>query len=139
MDYLQKLITDIELHSVEGIRECFSNGVSPNDHFKNQPLIYELISEYTRTPRFKDCVQVFVEFGLEMEDKVLLAVLMDDAERLNKLLQEKPKAVNNLYSLRCAYTPLQEATLLHVCAEFNHLACAKVLVKYGVGVNSTAV
>ncbi len=33
----------------------FSNGVDPNDYFRNEPHIYELISEYTRSPRFKDC------------------------------------------------------------------------------------
>jgi len=31
MDYLVNLIVDIECHSVEAIRECFANGVSPND------------------------------------------------------------------------------------------------------------
>ena len=56
MDYLEKIIGEIEVHSVDGIKECFSHGVNPNDHFRNEPLIYELTSEYTRTPRFKDCV-----------------------------------------------------------------------------------
>jgi hypothetical protein len=34
MDYLEKLIGDIELHSVEGIRSCFEHGVDPNSYFK---------------------------------------------------------------------------------------------------------
>jgi hypothetical protein len=38
MDYLQKLIVDIEIQSVEGIRECFENGISPNDLHNNKPL-----------------------------------------------------------------------------------------------------
>ena len=59
MDYLEKLVGDIEEHSVEGIRECFTNGISPNDQFNNAPLIDELTSEYLRSPRFKNCVQVF--------------------------------------------------------------------------------
>ena len=79
MDYLNKLIEDIELHSIEGIRECFSNGVNPNDVFRDEPLIYELTSEYTRSPRFKDCVKAFVDFGLDFNDKILLSVLLDDA------------------------------------------------------------
>ncbi len=36
MDYVQKIVGDIELHSVEGIKECFSNGVNPNDYYKNE-------------------------------------------------------------------------------------------------------
>lgn len=53
MDYFQKLIGDIELHSVEGIKDCFTHGVNPNDQFRNEPLICELTSEYTRSLRFK--------------------------------------------------------------------------------------
>lgn len=62
MDYLKKLIHAIELHSVEGIKTCFENGISPNESFRNEPLIYELTSEYTRTSRFKDCVRVFMAY-----------------------------------------------------------------------------
>ncbi|MDP4261174.1 MAG: ankyrin repeat domain-containing protein [Bacteroidota bacterium] len=138
MDYLQKLIGEIEIHSVEGIRECFSNGISPNDYFRNEPLIYELTSEYGRTSRFKDCVKVFVDYGLHFDDKVLLAVLLDDASALRAQMQRDPGAVKKKYTLRCAYTPLYEATLLHICAEFNHLSCAEVLVKQGADINAKA-
>ncbi len=138
MDYLQKLIGEIELHSVEGIKECFENGVNPNDHFRNERLIYELTSEYTRTSRFKDCVRAFVDYGLTFDDKVLLSVLLDDANSLDAQLNEDPDAVKRKYSLRCAYTPLYEATLLHICAEFNHLSCAEVLVKHGADTNAKA-
>jgi hypothetical protein len=31
MNYLDKIIGEIEDHSVEGIKDCFANGVSPND------------------------------------------------------------------------------------------------------------
>ncbi len=40
--------------------------------------------------------------------------------------------------MRCAYTPLFEASLLHICAEFNHISCAKVLVEFGADVNAAA-
>jgi len=138
MDYLNELIGHIEEHSVEGIRECFSNGVNPNDHFKGEPLIYELTSEYTRTPRFKDCVQAFVDFELAFDDKILLSVLLDDAQSLDLHLTTNPEAVERTYTLRCAYTPLHGVTLLHICAEFNHVACAEVLVKHGADINAKA-
>lgn len=138
MDYLQKLVTDIELHSVEGIKECFENGVDPNDHFRNEPLIYELISEYTRTPRFKDCVKAFVDYGLDFDDKALLAVLLDNAESLTAELSKNPGTLTKDYTLSCAYTPFYKVTLLHICAEFNHLSCAEVLVNYGADINTKA-
>ena len=138
MNYLQKLIEDIELHSVEGIKECFENGISPNDEYNNQPLIYELTSEYTRTPGFKDCVKTFVDYGLQFDNKILLAVLLDDAASLDDQLKLDPNAVNKNYTLRCAYTPLHEVSLLHICAEFNHLSCAKILIDRGADINAKA-
>lgn len=138
MDYLDKLIRDIELHSVEGIKECFQNGVNPNDHFRDEPLINELTSEYTRTPRFKQCVRTFVDFGLRFPDSLLLSVLLDDARTLQEQLKINPESVTKKYTMRCAYTPLYQVTLLHICAEFNHVSCARVLVEFGADSNATA-
>ena len=129
MDHLQKIIEDIETHSVEGIKECFANGIDPNMYYKDEPLIYELTSEYARGPRFKECVKAFVDHGLVFEDKILLAVLSDNASDLDSELKKDPKSIEKKYSLRCAYTPLFEASLLHICAEFNHVSCAEILVK----------
>lgn len=138
MDYLQKIIVDIELHNVDGIKECFLHGINPNDIYNKEPLIYELTSEYTRSPRFKDCIRAFVEHGLHFHDKILLAVLLDNATSLDKQLTANPGSVENRYTLRSAYTPLHEVTLLHICAEFNHLSCAEVLVKHGADINAKA-
>lgn len=138
MDYLKKIIGDIECHSVEGIQECFANGVGPNDQYNNEPLFNELTSEYGRTPRFKDCVRAFVDAGLTINERELLAVLSEDPKTLDGLLRQFPDIISRRYTLRCAYTPLYEATLLHVCAEFNHPLCARVLVNFGADVNVPA-
>lgn len=138
MDYLQKIRIDFELHSVDGIRECFDNGVNPNQILNGKPLIFELINMYTRGPIFKSCIQTFVDFGLEFEDEILLSVLLDNAALLDTQLASNKTAVNKKYSLECAYTPLFEATLLHISAEYNHLKCAKVLVKHGADINAKA-
>lgn len=138
MDYLQDIVTQIELHSVQGIRNCFENGVDPNRFYKGKPLIEELTSEYARTSGFKDCVKAFVDYGLQLEDKALLAVLLDDSSTLEKLIAEDPEIITKKYTLRCAYTPLDNATLLHICAEFNHLSCAEVLVKNKADINAKA-
>lgn len=138
MDYLQRIIIDFEIHSVDGIRECFENGVDPNQLYNGKPLIYEMINMYLRGPEFKNCIQAFVDFGLKFEDKVLLAVLLDDAISLNKLLADNKELLFKKYSLNCTFTPLYEASLLHICAEYNHLNCAKTLVEHGIDINKKA-
>jgi hypothetical protein len=138
MSLLEEMAIQIELHSVEGIKDCFSRGVNPNDLFKGEPLIYELTSEYTRGPGFKECIKTFIEHGLKFDDPVLLSVLADDSVSLGKFLQADSKLASRIYTLRCAYTPLYKVTLLHICAEFNHVACAEVLFNNGADVNAPA-
>jgi hypothetical protein len=138
MDYLQRIITDFELHSVDGIRACFVNGVNPNEIVNGKPLLFELIEMYTRGPKFKSCIKAFVDYGLEFEDNILLAVLLDDAALLDTLLSADKNAIIKRYSFNCAFTPLHEVSLLHICAEYNHLKCAEILVKHGANINSKA-
>ena len=138
MDYLQKIIGDFEIHSAEGIKECFENGIDPNQIHNGKPLIYELINMYLRSPKFKDCIKTFVDYGLVFDDKIFLAVLLDDGFSLDKILTENNEQKDRKYSLDCTFTPLFEATLLHICAEYNHLNCAKILLKHGADINEKA-
>ncbi|WP_158858882.1 ankyrin repeat domain-containing protein [Lunatibacter salilacus] len=138
MDYLKKIINDFEIHSAAGIKECFENGVDPNLEYKGRLLIYELITMYLRGPGFKDCVRIFVDYGLEFEDKVFLAVLLDDAASLDRLLAGNSERVFKKYTLDCAFTPLFEVSLLHICAEYGHLNCAKMLLQHGEDINIKA-
>ncbi len=138
MDYVERIITDIETHDVEAIIECFQNGVSPNSLFRGEPLLHELISEYGRGSSFKSCVQAFVDYGLVYPQPAVLAVLLDDAVTLQSLISAEPGLVSRRFDLRCAYTPLMQSTLLHICAEFNHVNCARVLVQLGAAINAMA-
>lgn len=138
MDYLKETVIAIELHDVERMRICFENGINPNDIYKGRPLIEELISEYTRTPRFKDCVRAFVDFGLVFDNEALLAVLLDDETRLKNIITKTPETVDMRCSFKNAYTQCIDISLLHVCSEFNHLNCAKVLIGCGADVNAKA-
>ncbi|MBC7948632.1 MAG: ankyrin repeat domain-containing protein [Chitinophagaceae bacterium] len=138
MNQLDEIVYDIELHSVGGIRRHFEAGISPNVHYKGKPLFDTLISMYTRGPRFSDCVQCFVDHGLIFEDKAVLSVLRDDAKELERLIKADPTTVSKQYSLSNAFTPFDKVTLLHICAEFNHLSCARVLIANGADINAKA-
>lgn len=138
MDYKTFIIDAIECHAVEDIATCFRQGVDPNMILRGEPLIYELTSEYARSPKFKQCVQTFIDAGLKFEDEMLLAILLDNVELLLKEINRDPSNLFKKRSLRCAYTPLFEASLLHICAEFNHTECAKILIDHGADVNAKA-
>jgi hypothetical protein len=137
-DYNQMLY-DIEVHSIEGIRRYFEEGGNPNEMHNGMPLFTTMVEMYTRTPRFKDCVKAFIDAGLEFDDRVLLAVLVDDDEKLEELVSSDAAIVSKTWSLfNNTYTPLTGGSLLHFCAEYNSVACAKVLVKHGADVNAKA-
>lgn len=138
-DYKQ-LLYDIETHSVEGIRRYFEDGGDPNEIKNGKPIfITKMVEMYTRTPRFKDCIKTFINAGLIFEDQALLAVLADDSEKLQKLIDADPGIVSKTYTVcNNTYTSLNGATLLHFCAEYNSLACAKVLVKSNADINAEA-
>lgn len=135
---LQKIITAFECHSVDEIRDCFKDGINPNQMVDGKPLIFSLINMYTRGPLFKECIKAFVDYGVTFEDKVLLAVLLDDAASLNAELTSNKEALTKKYSFDCTFTPLYQVSLLHICAEYNHLSCAKILVQHGADVNAKA-
>ena len=134
----EKLLISFEIHSPSEIQEAFDNGISPNDVHNGKPLINSLIEMYTRGPRFKECIKVFVDNGLIFEDKALLAVLLDDAEMLNKILNKDKAAEKNNYTFNGTFTPLLQVSLLHICAEYNHTNCASILVNHGADINAKA-
>jgi Ankyrin repeats (many copies) len=137
-DYGQMLY-DIEVHSVGGIRRYFEEGGDPNEVHEGVPLFTTMVEMYLRSPRFQQCVSVFMEFGLEFDDSALLAVLSNDANRLEKLIGADPGLVHKTYSrFNNTFTPLTAGTLLHYCAEYNHVPAAKVLIRYGADVNARA-
>jgi hypothetical protein len=137
-DYKQMLYS-IEVHSVEGIQNYFREGGNPNEMHDGIPLFTTLVEMYTRTRRFKDCVQAFVQAGLDFENKSLLAVFLDDAKKLEGIIVESPAIIVETFSLfRNTYTPLSGATLLHYCAEYNAINCGRLLISSGADVNAKA-
>jgi ankyrin repeat protein len=128
-----------ETHSVNTIKQYFKDGGSPNEVNDGMPVFTMMVEMYARGPSFKDCVQAFIDAGLEYDDQALLAVLAHDTERLTKALKDDASAVNRTYTLyNNTYTPLTGGTLMHFCAEYNSIDCAKVLLQHGADVNAKA-
>ena len=135
-DFKKEVAYHIELHSVTGIRSCFEKGLDANALYDENTTLFELLTGmYTRTPKFKECVRLFVDYGLVFENEVLLAVLLDDSHLLTRLIQDNPEIVAKKITMTSAYTSLENSSLLHVCAEFNHVVCARVLMEAGMDVD----
>jgi hypothetical protein len=133
------VLGEFEVHSVDGIRRYFAEGGSPNEQHNGIPLFTSLVEMYLRSPRFSECVRVFIEYGLEFDDPALLAVLANDAPGLERLIETNLHLVDKTYDrFNNPFTPLTGGTLLHFCAEFNHIGCAEVLLNYGADVNARA-
>jgi len=138
MDYQQRIIGELEILSFIGIKACFEKGIDPNGLYNGKPLIYQLIGGYSRGPAFRECFRTFVDYGLALHDKALLAVFLDDYIALEDVLMINNALTDGVYTFPCAFTSLFEVSLLHICAEFNHQKSAQILIKYGAAVNVRA-
>jgi hypothetical protein len=93
---------------------------------------------YLRSPKFSDCVRCLIQAGARCPDVGLLAVLLDDTEMLEAELRKNPSLIHHQVDIRCAFTPLLGASLLHVAAEFGLVRAAAVLLKAGANVEAKA-
>jgi ankyrin repeat protein len=127
-----------EEHSPKEIRAALDAGASPVELIKGKRPIDILIEMYTRSPRFADCLRVMLEAGALIEDPLLEAVLLDDADALRRLAKTSGQSLQRQLSLLSAYTSCKGVSALHVCAEFNSVRCAAVLIEAAVDVNVQA-
>src|SRR5271156_1253507 len=127
-----------EVHSPDEIRAALAAGASATDPIKGQTPIECLIAGYLRSDRFADCLRVLMGAGASTGDPFLEALLLDDDVALRSLLGSSPAALSRRLSLPCAFTSCEGVAPLHVCAEFNCVRCARVLIEAGADVNARA-
>jgi hypothetical protein len=132
------LLGAFEVHSPTEIRALLSAGASPVALIKGKRPIDSLIESYLRSPRFAECLQDLIDAGASMGDPLLQAVLMDDDQGLHHLLKKSSQEAQRKLSPLCAFTSCRGVSALHLCAEFNSLRCAAVLLEAGADVNARA-
>ena len=133
-----ELLGAFEVHSAEGIREALANGISPLTPINGRKPIDHLIEAYLRSSRFADCLRVMLDAGAAIDDPLVQAVLLDDASTLRSLVTELPQRLHQQLDFLGAFTSCRGVTALHVCAEFNSVNCARVLIENGADVNAVA-
>jgi ankyrin repeat protein len=138
MSLTDDLLFAFEIHSPEKIRGILSAGLDPNTPINGKPPILILVEMYLRSLRFTDCLSIMLEAGATLNDPLFEILLLDDHARLRKLFQSSPDSLQRRFSLDCAFTSLQGVSALHICAEYNSIHCAQVLLDAGLDVNVRA-
>ena len=128
----------VELHSPEGIRQAFAKGVNPVGLVEGKRPVDCLIEMYTRSAKFAECLQVMLDAGASVGDPLLEAVLLDDDVGLRAVLKSSGEHLQRKVSPLCGYTSCRGVSALHICAEFNSVKCAAVLLEAGADVNARA-
>ncbi len=126
----QTLLLGFETHSAKTIREGLAAGAEVNGLIDGRTPLTWLMEMYLRSPKFSDCVQCLVDAGAQCADAGLVAVLLDDADALRAELEKNPSLIRQRVDIRCAFTPLMGASLLHVAAEYGLIKAAKVLIEW---------
>jgi hypothetical protein len=131
------LLEAFEEHSPHGIRQVLRAGFSVKGLLHGKRPVDCLVEGYLRSPRFADCLRVLLDAGAEM-DPLLKILLLDDQATLRRSLAQSRALPHEKLSFRSAFTSCAGVTPLHVCAEFNCLDSAKVLLEAGANVDAQA-
>jgi hypothetical protein len=132
------LLLGFETHSVKTIREGLAAGADVNGLIDGRTPLTWLMEMYLRSPKFSECVQCLVDAGAQCPDAGLLAVLLDETDALRAELRANPSLIRKRVDIRCAFTPLVGASLLHVAAEYGLANAASVLIEAGADVEAKA-
>jgi ankyrin repeat protein len=134
----EDLVVAFELHSTSGIREALDAGADPRSPIGGKTPIQILVEMYNRSSRFADCLRLMLDAGATLQDPALEAALLDDDDRLRRLVSTSPDTLSRRLSMNCAFTSLRGVSLLHVCAEYNSVNCTRFILEKGVSADVRA-
>jgi hypothetical protein len=133
-----ELLLALELHDPERLGHCIDAGLDPGQPIRGRTPVTWLLEMYTRSERFPLCLRLLLQRGGSLDEPALGPVLLDDADALTRWLRASPERIAHRVSLPCAFTPLRDATLLHVAAEHQCLEAARALLGCGAAVDARA-
>lgn len=127
-----------ETHDPAAIREALAAGLDVQARIDGRTPVQWMHEMYYRSDAFPECLRLLLDAGGTLEDPKLEPVLLNDADALRNALRADPTLVHHRTSLVSTFTPLEDATLLHVAAEYGNVDAARVLIEAGAEVNARA-
>jgi ankyrin repeat protein len=134
----EALSVAFETHDATRIRAILDAGFDITAPVDGKTPVTWLTEMYFRSDRFPECLRLLLDRGAVLDDPRLAPVLLDDPEALEDAVRRDPALLAHRTSMACAFTPLDGATLLHVAAEYGHLAVARKLLELGAEVDARA-
>ncbi len=131
MTATDEMIAAFEGHDVAAVRTTLAAGADAVRPVRGKAPVAWLIGEYTRSDNFVPCLAALLDAGASIGDPLIAAVLLDDADRLQRVLRDDPSALHRRLDLDGAYTSLRGVTALHLAAEYNAIRTARVLIAAG--------
>lgn len=126
-----EFLTACELHDPHRLAAVLDAGLPVAAPLDGRLPVVWLLEMYTRSDRLPACLRVLLDRGATLPDARLAPVLLNEAAA-------DPDGVHHRLSMRSAFTPLDDATLLHVAAEYGHAVAARALLSAGADVNARA-
>lgn len=132
------LLEIFETHDTGALRRALNAGSDPNADIDGTPAIERLVEMYFRSDRFASCVALMLDHGGRLSDPHLAPVLLNDVSAIEAALEDDPDWLHHRVSMPSAFTPLMDATLLHLACEYGHLDAARCLIAHGADVEARA-
>jgi len=132
------LLAAFESHSTSDVQSILDAGVDIHATIDGRSPITHLVEMYYRSDQFAHCLRLMLDRGATLDDMRLVPVLLNDPAALEASIRHDPTLLHERFSLRCTFSPLVGVTLLHVAAEYGHLAVAAKLIELGAKVDARA-
>jgi len=134
----QAFLTACELHDAEAITGCLAAGLDPNLLIDGKAPLTWLLEMYTRSDALPACLRALLDAGAVLDVPEAAPVLLDDPAAIRQAAAADPDWLRTRVTMASAFTPLDEATWLHVAAEYGHRRATEALLDLGIDVNVCA-
>lgn len=134
----EDLLAAFDGHSLEDVRAALAAGADPRQPIQGKLATDWLLEQYSRSDSLQACLRLLVDHGAQFRDPLIAPVVLNDADAIRSAVQADPSLLAHRTTLRSSFTSLENATLLHVAAEYGHLDAARTLIELGADVNAAA-